>query len=139
MWRDHGLVFTSLVGTPLEPRNVNRSFDALTRRAEVGGHWVELAEPGGEPVRQWVRELRLHDLRHTCATLLLAQGVHARVVMEILGHSQIGVTMNTYTHVPTEIMRAAAGGLNALLDESDGSGLSSEMVVNPPENEGRDP
>jgi integrase len=43
--------------------------------------------------------MRIHDLRHTCASLLLVQGVNPRVVMEILGHSQISITMNTYTHV----------------------------------------
>ena len=51
--------------------------------------------------------MRLHDLRHTAASLMLEQGVAARVVMEILGHSQISVTMNTYTHVDPELNRAA--------------------------------
>jgi integrase len=44
-------------------------------------------------------DIRFHDLRHSCATLLLAQGVHPRIVMDLLGHSQIGLTMNTYSHV----------------------------------------
>jgi integrase len=43
--------------------------------------------------------VRLHDLRHSCATLLLAQGVNPRVVMETLGHSQVSLTLNTYSHV----------------------------------------
>jgi hypothetical protein len=43
--------------------------------------------------------MRIHDLRHTCASLLLAQGVHPRVVMETLGHSHISITMDTYSHV----------------------------------------
>jgi integrase len=52
--------------------------------------------------------VRLHDLRHTAASLLLAQGVPARVVMEVLGHSQIGVTMNIYSHLmPTQLASAA--------------------------------
>ena len=126
---------------------MNRSFDALTERAEVGGHWVEVpaADEKDEPRREWVRELRLHDLRHTCATLLLAQGVHPRVVMEILGHSQIGTTMNIYTQVPSEVMRSAMLGLGDLLDEPSADdqerspGLSSDGVVNPPENEDRGP
>jgi integrase len=55
-----------------------------------------------------VPQVRLHDLRHTAATLLLAQGVPARVVMDVLGHSQIGVTMNIYSHVmPTQLTQAA--------------------------------
>jgi integrase len=56
-----------------------------------------------------------HELRHAAASLLLAQGVHPRVVMEILGHSSIGVTMNTYSHVIPQLQRDAADKLGALL------------------------
>ena len=59
--------------------------------------------------------IRFHDLRHSCATLLLVQGVAPRVVMEILGHSQIAVTMNTYSHVLPALQREAAARLEALL------------------------
>jgi integrase len=69
-WVDSGLVFTSTVGTVIEPRNLNRFFDELITKAAV-------------------RRIRFHDLRHTCASLLLVQNVPARVVMEILGHSQL--------------------------------------------------
>jgi site-specific recombinase XerD len=68
-WQDRGFVLTSAVGTPLEPRNVTRQFKALLTAAKLP-------------------DMRLHDLRHSCATLLLAQGVNPRVVMETLGHSQ---------------------------------------------------
>ncbi len=94
-WREHGLVFPSTVGTPLEPRNVTRHYKQLLKRA-------------GLP------DVRFHDLRHSCATLLVAQGVHPRVVMEILGHSQISLTMNTYAHVLPEAQREAVGMMNAL-------------------------
>jgi len=87
-WRDHGLVFASTVGTPLEPRNVDRAWHAV--RAKVGLDW-----------------LRLHDLRHACATFLLASGASPRTVMKTLGHSQIALTMNTYAHVLPEVERAA--------------------------------
>jgi len=60
---------------------------------------------------------RFHDLRHSCATLLLAQGVPARVVMEILGHSQVGITMNTCTHVIPELRKDAADRMESLLSE----------------------
>ncbi|WP_245544877.1 tyrosine-type recombinase/integrase [Nakamurella multipartita] len=63
-------VFGTKIGTPLEPRN-------LTRK------WVTLAE------RQGIRKVPLHGLRHACVSLLLAQGVHPRTVMEIVGHSAI--------------------------------------------------
>ena len=59
--------------------------------------------------------MRFHDLRHTCATLLLAQGVHPRLVMEILGHSQIAVTMNIYSHVIPAMQRDVANQIDAIL------------------------
>ena len=62
-----------------------------------------------------LRRVRLHDLRHTAATLLLSQGVPARVVMEILGHSQIGVTLNTYSHVDTTLTQVAADRMGEAL------------------------
>ena len=94
-WREHGLVFASSIGTPIEPRNVNRRWDELRRRAGLDG-------------------LRLHDLRHGCATFLLAQGVPARAIMDVLGHAEIGVTMNTYAkarelHQPSEIREVCPG------------------------------
>ncbi len=68
--------------------------------------------------RAELRRIRLHDLRHTTATLLLAQGVPARVVMEILGHSQIGVTLNTYSHVTPDLARAATASIEEALWKS---------------------
>jgi integrase len=87
-WRDTGLVFTTHLGGPLEPRNVNRSWYAIRSRAGLTG-------------------FRLHDLRHSCASFMLAAGASPRTLMKTLGHSQIGLTMNTYTHVLPEIERAA--------------------------------
>lgn len=96
-WQDNGLVFTTRHGTPIEPRNMARSFDLLCE--QLGLH-----------------RIRLHDTRHTCASLLAAAGVHPRTVMSILGHSQIAVTMNVYTHVTTEDQRTAVTLLGGLLD-----------------------
>jgi integrase len=59
--------------------------------------------------------IRLHDLRHSCATLLLAQGAHPRAVMETLGHSQISLTMNTYSHVLPDMQREVATKMDAIL------------------------
>jgi integrase len=98
-WQEHGLIFTSAVGTALEPRNLHRSFKALLRTA-------------GLP------NIRIHDLRHSCATLLLAQGVNPRVVMETLGHSQVSLTLNTYSHVLPALQRDAAVRMNAVLSDS---------------------
>lgn len=58
---------------------------------------------------------QFHDLRHACASLLLAQGVSPRVVMETLGHSQISLTLNTYSHVIPALGRAAAEHMDAVL------------------------
>jgi integrase len=77
LWENHGLVFASTIGTPMEPRNVNRRFEEL-RRA-MGLEW-----------------LRLHDLRHAFATFLLDQGEELRTVMELLGHSTIRLTADMY-------------------------------------------
>lgn len=98
-WQDAGFVFTSAVGTPLEARNVTRQFKALLRTAKLPN-------------------IRLHDLRHSCATLLLAQGVNPRVVMETLGHSQVSLTLNTYSHVLPALQRDAASQIDAILAES---------------------
>ncbi len=96
-WQDYGLVFTSATGTPLEPRNVTRRFGVL--RDEANLPW-----------------LRLHDLRHACATFLLAEGVDPRSVMELLGHSTIRLTMDTYGHALPERLRAAAAAMDLILE-----------------------
>jgi integrase len=95
-WQENDFVFASRIGTPLDGTNVTRRFQQLLRRS-------------GLP-RQ-----RFHDLRHACASLLLAQGVHPRVVMETLGHSQVGLTMNTYSHVIPALQREAATQMDAVL------------------------
>lgn len=58
---------------------------------------------------------RFHDLRHSCATFLLAQGVSPRVVMELLGHNQISTTMHIYAHVLPETLRNATDKMESLL------------------------
>ena len=84
----------------MEPRNVNRSFDEL--RKATGLDW-----------------LRLHDLRHAFATFLLDQGEELRTVMELLGHSTIRLTADTYGHVLSARARAAAGAIDRLLGGTD--------------------
>ena len=95
-WQENGFVFTSRTGTPLEPRNVTREFHGL------------LADAG-------LPRFRFHDLRHTAATFLLAQGVDPRTIMETLGHSQISLTMNTYGHVLPSLQRDAARKMDRML------------------------
>lgn len=73
--------------------------------------FMDAAELAGLP------RIRFHSLRHTAASLLLAQGTHPRVVMEMLGHSTIALTMNTYSHVIPALEREAADRMNAILSE----------------------
>ncbi len=81
-------MFTTAVGTNRDPRNFNRSFNSRCDKAGV-------------------RRIRVHDTRHTCASLLAALDVHPRVAMAILRHAQIAITMEIYTEVPDEVTRAA--------------------------------
>ena len=94
-WVETGMVFTTGIGTMLDPRNLLRAFYRILETADVP-------------------RVRFHDLRHSAATLLLAQGVHPRVVMDLLGHSSISVTLDTYSHVIPEMQREAADQMDAI-------------------------
>ncbi len=98
LYRDQGLVFTSDSAAPLNPSNIrNRNLRRLTGKA-------------GLP------EIRFHDLRHTCATLLLSKNVHPKIVQEMLGHATVAITLDTYSHVlPGMGDQAAAAMEDALL------------------------
>ena len=97
-WENSDLVFTTEYGRALDGTVVSHHFHRMLNLA-------------GLPQR------RFHDLRHSCATLLLVQGVSPRVVMDVLGHSQIALTMNTYTHVLPELRREAADRMEELIAE----------------------
>ena len=62
-------------------------------------------------------DVRFHDLRHTCATLLLTKGVHPKIVSEMLGHSSVAITLDTYSHVIPELGEAAARAMEDMLGE----------------------
>jgi integrase len=95
-WQDLGLVFTMSDGAPIERKTLYRDFKRILRT-------------NGLP------NIRFHDLRHSTVSLLLAQGVHPRIVMELLGHSQISLTMDTYSHVMPSMMRAAVDSIDEVL------------------------
>jgi integrase len=115
-WHDPRLIFATSTGRPIDHRNDTRAFKQLVVRADIRCTVVDSAS-GKSKI---VPTVRLHDLRHTAASLLLAQGVPARVLMEMLGHSQIGITMNTYSHVMPAQLRAAADAMTtALWGDSD--------------------
>ena len=89
-------VFSDIDGRPLGAGGVYHAFQAV------------LCDAG-------LPRITFHALRHTAASLLLAQGTHPRVVMELLGHSTIALTMNTYSHVIPALERDAADRMNAIL------------------------
>ena len=66
-------------------------------------------------MRAGLPRIRFHDLRHTCATLLLRRGVHPKVVSELLGHSTIQMTLNRYSHVVPDMQQAAMDAMDAML------------------------
>jgi len=102
-------VFCDTDGNPLRKSNLlRRSFFPLLEKAKVP-------------------RIRFHDLRHTAATLLLSQGVHPKVVQERLGHSQISLTLDTYSHVLPSMQKEATAKLDALFASLDAKG--QEQVV----------
>lgn len=118
LWSDHGLVFSSTIGTPLEPRNVNRRFEQL--RARAGLEW-----------------LHLYDLRHAFATFLLDQGEELRTVMELLGHSTIRMTADVYGHVlPIPGRDPRCRWLTVCSVRERREGLAVRMAVPPASGEG---
>ena len=111
VWASNDLVFCTAVGTPLDPRNLHRSFRAMLIRSGV--RVMQTADSDGKTVHRTT--LRPHDLRHSCASFLLALGNSPRVVMEVLGHSGIAITMNTYAHVLPTLLRGAVDGMDDVL------------------------
>jgi integrase len=103
--KDIDLVFSAL-GKPLRPNTVSRA-------------WANLAAKTG------VKVIRLHDARHTHASLMLKQGIHPKVVQERLGHSSISVTLDTYSHVAPGLQEAAAKRFDEILKHAFEIGASS--------------
>jgi len=96
LWQDHGLIFASEVGTPMDPDNFSHSFARLCERAGLG-HWHP------------------HELRHSGASLMLAQGTPLHVVSEVLGHASIAITKDVYGHLLEGDKRAAAESMSRAL------------------------
>lgn len=111
LWQDHDYVFCTLTGTYLRPNHVVDEFKKLLKKAGLPG-------------------IRFHDLRHSAATLLLSLGVHAKVVQEMLGHTQISMTMDIYSHVLPSMQQDAVSRLNELLiirNEDDAGGINKSV------------
>lgn len=99
-YEDRGLVFTTDTGAPINPSNLRqRSLASLLNKA-------------GLP------HIRFHDLRHTCATILLSKGVHPKFVQELLGHATIAITLDTYSHVMPGMGDATARAMEDALSST---------------------
>jgi integrase len=108
LWQDHDFVFCTSIGTHLNPtRDMLDQLKVLLKKA-------------GLP------DIRFHDLRHSAATLLLSVGVHPKVVQEILGHSQISITMDVFSHVLPGMQQEAMSRLNDAIREGMLSGVNHE-------------
>ena len=95
-WREGGFVFTTTIGTPVDPRNASRAFSELAKEAGLG---------------KW----HVHELRHSSASTSLAQGVPVEVVSAFLGHSSIRMTVDTYGHIGDSQLRTAADAMDVAL------------------------
>ncbi|HEX8397676.1 MAG TPA: site-specific integrase [Pyrinomonadaceae bacterium] len=102
-WQNYDLVFPSELGTPLNPPNVTRHFKRILKDAELR------------------TSIRLYDLRHTCATLLLQAGINPKIVSERLGHSTIVLTLDVYSHVLPNMQEAASDELDRLIFKQSGT------------------
>lgn len=87
-WQENGIVFATAIGTPMDPRNYKRALDAALERAKIP-------------------HVRIHDLRHTAVSLLIAQGVYVLTISEIIGHTKVSTTLDLYGH-PFEPARVDA-------------------------------
>ena len=98
LWHESGYIFTTTIGTPIDPQKTTMGIKTLCDQAGI-------------------RHIRFHDLRHTCATLLIETGVPLITVKELLGHSNITITANIYTHTRLPHQADALGQLDAQLDQ----------------------
>ena len=107
-WQDNDYVFPNTVGKLMDPRGLRRRwFDKMLQQA-------------GLP------HIRFHDTRHTAATLLLLQGVHPKVVSEMLGHASIAITLDFYSHVLPDMQRDASAAMERLFGDQNES-VSREL------------
>jgi integrase len=103
-WQEHDYVFCTLTGRQLRPGHVVDEFKKLLKKANLP-------------------DIRFHDLRHSAATLLLSLGIHPKVVQGMLGHTQISMTMDIYSHVLPSMQQDAVSELNDLLRRHEERGV----------------
>jgi integrase len=94
-YQDRGLIFPGERGQPMRPWTLTRKFERILERAQLP-------------------RIRFHDLRHTCATVMLCEDVHIKIVQELLGHADVTITLNTYSHVLSGMGGEAAGAMDRI-------------------------
>jgi len=104
---ENDLIFSHWDGSPLLPDSITHAWVKLVRKCGLKG-------------------IRLHDARHTHATIMLKQGVHPKIVQERLGHATISTTLDTYSHVAPGLQQAAATGFDDILKKH--SKLDKELA-----------
>jgi integrase len=97
-WKEQNLVFTNTVGGFMHPSHLYENFQVILQQA-------------GLP------HMRFHDLRHSAATILLTMGIHPKIVQELLGHSNISITLGTYSHVLPSMQKDAMEDMDDFLGE----------------------
>jgi integrase len=97
LWEDQRLVFPNQSGKLLHPWILTKRFKRILKEADLP-------------------EVRFHDLRHTCATLLLSKGIHPKIAQEILGHSTISITLDTYSHLLPNMQNKAVSAMEEIID-----------------------
>lgn len=108
-WINNDLIFCTPLGTPLNPtRDVLEPFKLLLKKAELP-------------------DIRFHDLRHSAATLLLSLGIHPKIVQELLGHSNINITLTIYSHVLPNMQENAMSKLNDMFMEKENEGEDADI------------
>lgn len=108
---DKGFVFTNTDGNFMDPDNmIKRRFEPVLRRAGV-------------------ERIRFHDLRHTFATLLIADNIHIKYIQRQMGHSSIQVTMDRYGHLLPEVYEQGVQALNSLFDNSSSLGIDKKVAT----------
>jgi integrase len=107
-WQDNDFVFTTNIGTPIHPDDLSRELPAALAAAKLP-------------------RVRLHDLRHSCATLLLSLGVHRKLVQETLGHSTFQLTMDTYSHMIPALRNEVADRMDEIFTERDSEAVNKAV------------
>jgi integrase len=108
LWQDHDLIFTTAIGTPIDPDHFSHDFSKLCQAAGLG-HWHP------------------HELRHSGASLMLAQGTPLHVVSEVLGHASITITKDVYGHLVEGDKRAAAESISQALKGGSSGAIGSQV------------